>query len=240
MRPPNYNFPKIRFCRRGHAVVGDNILIEHRSVTCRKCDNLSHKKARKSGNVGEVIVRRVLEALREGKTMAEISGRRGGRYIGSKIILNTRLDAFCSQHPKIGERIRALSTKNAITQRLAKIETRRARPLITSPAIHTSNDIKEVIQAAVPRGLPADHRDDAIQNIWMAVLEGRLTCSEIAARAREFIRAEYKSNHNAWGPRSLDARLFDDGNATLLNRLSTEAGTGYWDINMMASTGRRK
>ncbi len=80
MRPPNYNFPKIRFCRRGHAIVGDNILIEHRSVTCRKCDNLSHKKARKSGNVGEVIIRRVLEALREGKTMAEISGRRGGRY----------------------------------------------------------------------------------------------------------------------------------------------------------------
>ncbi len=72
------------------------------------------------------------------------------------------------------------------------------------------------------------------------MLEGRLKRSEIAARAREFIRAEYKSNHNAWGPRSLDAWLFDDGNATLLNRLSTEAGTGYWDINMMASTGRRK
>ena len=39
---------------------------------------------------------------------------------------------------------------------------------------------------------------------------------------------------------SLDARLYDDGNATLLDCLSTEAGTGYWDINMMASSGRRK
>jgi hypothetical protein len=35
-------------------------------------------------------------------------------------------------------------------------------------------DIMDVISAAVSRHLPRDLRDDAIQNIWMAVLEGRL------------------------------------------------------------------
>jgi hypothetical protein len=38
----------------------------------------------------------------------------------------------------------------------------------------------------------------------------------------------------------LDARLYDDGNATLLDRLSTDASTGCWDVIMMASTCCRK
>ena len=30
------------------------------------------------------------------------------------------------------------------------------------------------------------------------------------------IRAEYKNNHSAWGPRSLDLPIYLDGNTTLM------------------------
>ena len=113
------------------------------------------------------------------------------------------------------------------------------RPLtaIEPSIVRASDCIMDLISAAVPRHLPQDLRDDVVQNIWMAVLEGRLKQSEIAFRALEFIYAEYKDSHNAWGTRSLDARLSIESDATLLDRLSTEDGTGYWDVNMMASAG---
>ena len=63
-------------------------------------------------------------------------------------------------------------------------------------------------------------------NIWVAVREGRVKRNEIADRAKEFVRAEYLTNHNAWGPLSLDVPLSIETNATLLDRLSTEGGTG--------------
>jgi hypothetical protein len=86
----------------------------------------------------------------------------------------------------------------------------------------------DAIRAAIPRHLPPDLRDDAIQNIWMAVLEGRLKRSEIRVRAHEFGRAEYKSSHNPWGPRSLDVPLWIDSNATLLDTLAS-GSSGLWD-----------
>lgn len=233
----NYNFPKIKFCSCGLAILDSNIRITKRSVRCRACCKLGQKKFIKAGNVGEQIIRRVLEELRAGKTMAAITGRRGGRYVGRRIIQNDRLDAFCNKNPKIGKLIRLLSAKNAIAQRASN----RAIFIAASPVIiRSTGSIVDEIEAAVPRHLPRDLRDDAIQNIWMAVLEGRLKRSEIPSRAHEFVRAEYKTNHNAWGEHSLDLPIYIDSNTTLLDRLSTEAGTGYWDVNMMASTGRRK
>jgi hypothetical protein len=48
----------------------------------------------------------------------------------------------------------------------------------------------------------------------------------------EYIKAQFRQ-FSKFTSVSLDAQLFDDGNATLLDRLSTDADTGYWDPNMM-------
>jgi hypothetical protein len=73
----------------------------------------------------------------------------------------------------------------------------------------------------------------------LEVVEGKLRIKDIRKRVREYVTGQYPQ-FSKYGPRSLDARLFADGTTTLLDRLSTEAGTDYGDINMMASTGRRK
>src|SRR5258708_13642996 len=188
----NYNFPKIKFCSCGLAILDSNIRITKRSVRCRACCKLGQKKFIKAGNVGEQIIRRVLEELRAGKTMAAITGRRGGRYVGRRIIQNDRLDAFCNKNPKIGKLIRSLSAKNAIAQRASNP----AIFIAASPGITRSTRRTAVeSEAAVPRHLPRDLRDDAIQNIWMAVLEGRLKRSEIPSPPHEFVRPESKTNH---------------------------------------------
>jgi hypothetical protein len=79
----------------------------------------------------------------------------------------------------------------------------------------------------------ADWTEMDIDDLKAAIESGR------RRRVREYVTAQYRQ-FSKFGPVSLDARLFEDGNSTLLDRLSTEARTGYWDINMMASTGRRK
>jgi hypothetical protein len=96
-----------------------------------------------------------------------------------------------------------------------------------------------LIRSAVPAYLPAQIRDDVIGAMALEIVEGKLRPTDIRRRVREYITAQYRQ-FSKFGHVSLDARLYDDGNATLLDRLSTDASTGYWDVNMMASTGRRK
>jgi len=172
-------------------------------------------------------VRSEIDALREGRTLNSLAGRPGGVYVpGSKIINIPVLNRFCANNPKIGRVILRLAEKNRIAMRIQAPLTRR-KGLVTSPAIiKASHSIVAEIAMAVPRHLPADLRDDAIQNIWLAVIEGRLKRSEIASRAPEFIRAEYKNSpHNAWGPRSLDVPIWIDSNTTLIETVTR----GLWD-----------
>ena len=87
--------------------------------------------------------------------------------------------------------------------------------------IRTADALMTEIDAAVPRYLPRDPRDDAIQSIWLAVLERRLPREEISACAHEFVRGEYKANHNASGLRSLNVPTRIDSNTTLLDTLAS-------------------
>jgi len=54
------------------------------------------------------------------------------------------------------------------------------------------------------------------------------------------VNQRYTSDQDKYRSRSLDVPIFEGSTLTLLDRLTTEAGTGYWDPNMMASTGRQK
>jgi hypothetical protein len=62
------------------------------------------------------------------------------------------------------------------------------------------------------------------------VVEGKLRPTDIRRRVREYVTAQFRL-FSKYGPASLDGRLSEDGNAPLLDRLSTDVGTGYWDVN---------
>jgi hypothetical protein len=75
------------------------------------------------------------------------------------------LNRFCDENPAIGTRIRALPEKNK-----ARAISRRPITTVRPTIVRASDRIMDVISAAVPRYLAPDLRDDAIQNIWMAVV----------------------------------------------------------------------
>jgi hypothetical protein len=182
--------------------------------------------------MSEEQARRVVEAVNEGRTIAQIT------KTGPSYILNATAPLlFRRKHPKFDRFVMQRSRANAIVHH-AEAHARRAQVFRAPSIAEHGGDIFLLIRSAVPTTLPAQIRDDVIGAMALAVVEGKLRPTDIRRRIREYVTAQFRQ-FSKYGPASLDARLSDDGNATLLDRLSADVGTGYWDINMMASTGRR-
>jgi hypothetical protein len=193
---------------------------------CKACRNLAHNRY-EAKMPAEQKVQRLIEAARSGLTINNVCyGQRGTRACKVPhlfVMHRPQLDTLAAASPTLGKRLFRMFRKNELN---AKIQGGFSRRKSAAPSIiRASDDIMDEIESAVPCYLPLDHRADVIQNISLAVLEGRLKRSEIAERAREHINAEYRINHNAWGPRSLDVPIYLDGNTTLLDTLTR----GLWD-----------
>ena len=223
-------------CMRGHPLSGDNLYVYdgYNGGKFRKCRICMKQSDATGRRVSEVRARKIVEALNAGRTICEITG--GGKP--TYIINNRALLIFRRKNPKFDRLVVRLSTANAKVHH-AEASARRAQILRAPSIAEHGADIFMLIRSAVPAYLPAQIRDDVIGAMALEIVEGKLRPTDIRRRVREYITAQYRQ-FSKFGHVSLDARLYDDGNATLLDRLSTEAGTGYWDINMMASSGRRK
>ena len=219
-------------CKLGHPLSGANLLFHSKGWRCcRMCDAKSHEENRR---LSDHQARRVVDALNEGKTIADITKGGKGAYIAN----HRALLLFRQKHPKFDRFVVRMSTANAKVHH-TEAAARRAQ-LLRAPDISSRGaDIFMLIRSAVPTSLPAQIRDDVIGAMALAVVEGKLRRADIQRRVREYVTAQFRQ-FSKFGAVSLDARLYDDGSATLLDRLSTEAGTGYWDFNMMASSGHRK
>jgi hypothetical protein len=215
----NYNFPKIRFCKNGHAVIGDNFKIEGRKVLCRTCEVAKSERYRKSGNLSADTVRRVLLALEEGKSLSNIGGWEGDKYVGGRIVDLQRLNVFCDRHPKLGARIKALAATNRIQIQKQKGEQNR---LVGAPAIMRNSglDAFEAIQRATAQ-LWEGERSDVMSLMFIAVGEKRLKLRDAAARVGEFV-AMHRRRPNVFGSYSLDTPIGEDSGMTWLDTKTDE------------------
>jgi hypothetical protein len=220
-------------CKYGHPLSGENLYLapgrrERKCLACLKRRDATERR------MSEEQARRVVDALHNGQTISDITGAGKTTYI-----LNHRaLLLFRKKHPKYDRIVLRLSSVNAKIHH-AEAFARRAQ-ILRAPAIAERGlDIFNVIRSAVPLTLPTQIRDDVIGAMALEIVEGKLRPTDVRRRVREYIALQFRQ-FTKYGRFSLDAQLFEDGSATLLDRLSTEAGTGYWDVNMMASTGRRK
>jgi hypothetical protein len=208
-------------CKRGHPLFGDNIRIDRGGYrVCKECHLLHNREYKRKeraaglmfGGYRKTVINIVgPERLKDAFEVARETGRMSAVYVA----VGSHEKWKCIRHyyPKIAK----VMSKKIVEGRLAI----KRLPRI----VHVSESVLDVISAAVPRHLPRDLRDDAIQNIWVAVQEGRVKRNEIAARANEFVRAEYRLNHNAWGPRSLDVPIYLDSGTTLIETITH----GLWD-----------
>lgn len=85
------------------------------------------------------------------------------------------------------------------------------------------------IQAAVPKRIDAMVRDDIVGEIFLAVMDGRIEAEQITAAVRSFINKGFRDWQSAYGPRSLDQKLFDDSDRTLGDLLEDETTTAQID-----------
>jgi hypothetical protein len=169
--------------------------------------------------MSEQQARLVVEALNEGKTIANITKSSSSSYI-----LNHRaLLLFRQKHPKFDRFVVRRSTANAKIHH-GEATARRFQTLRAPAIAEHGADIFMLIRSAVPVYLPAQIRDDVIGAMALEIVEGKLRAADIRRRVREYVTAQYRA-FSKFGPLSLDARLYDDGVTTLGDTITR----GLWD-----------
>ena len=106
---------------------------------------------------------------------------------------------------------------------------RAPRPLPTQSIVLTPEAAEcHRVASLVPHHLPRDIRDDVIQSIFLAILEGSIRRDQLPARVADFIRAHYReaNRHGVgkYGLVSLDAPGFADSSMTLKDTIQSGQG----------------
>jgi hypothetical protein len=231
-------------CSRGH------LWSEHEAIDnkrgrryCRECKRLSGCEQKLDRYAKREDLALVLDGLSHGLTLHQMTARPGARVWRlesapvHRVMHPSILWAFMKSNPAIGRRMKAQSKENALGHTRAAAQNRR---IIAAPALLRNNgaDAYEAVQHACAH-LWEGERGDVMSLMFVDVSEGRLKISDCAARVDEY-RRRHNRRPRAWGDYSLDAPIGEDGSATWLDMVSVDAESGAWDINMMASTGRRK
>ncbi|MGU3316313.1 helix-turn-helix domain-containing protein [Sphingomonas sp. M6A6_1c] len=97
------------------------------------------------------------------------------------------------------------------------------------------NDIMSRIRRAVGRGLPRDLADDAVANMFAALLDGTLPIADIEKTARKFGNKVLDSYASKFGPRSLDEDISDDGDGFRMIDMLKDDNSSSWLEEMGAT-----
>lgn len=230
-------------CRKGHPFSGDNLGV-HSSTGrkyCIACNKLAHTRG------AEMTPRKlagVRNAVLAGKTINEFT--KGPGFVCTFATLkqyrlaHPEFDRFIIDHsPNLysqGGIIRAGLVKENVGLFFLKA---RAVVRVTRPDVAPPEDIPpyvyqegdhEWVSSLVPRAIPRHKREDVIQSAFEALLSLRVSRAGLPAMIKKLITAENRLHPTlAFGgigtPFSLDAAIFDDGPATLGDRISR----GLWD-----------
>lgn len=100
-------------------------------------------------------------------------------------------------------------------RRKAMEQARYVRSVGTEALRPHRDPLYAAIAAAVPRWPSEATRDDAISDLYLAVLEGSVAVGDVAAEARRYATKAVSQWENRFGPRSLDELAFEGGRVTL-------------------------
>jgi len=214
-------------CNRGHLLAGDNIywFRNGRQRKCRACSLLNNLNPLPP--TAEQI-QRVTAALNAGKTLTFITtGKSDGKKIADRILTANKLKLYRDQNPDF-ERFVCSVTAGSISRAMQ----RRQNPQLYRINLLRAerNDYHHVVEL-VPAYLPEDARDDIVQSIFTALLEGSIRRDQIKDRVSWHVKEHKKLfpwKYRKFGDSplvSLDEVIFDDGGTTRGDRVSH----GLWD-----------
>jgi hypothetical protein len=194
-------------CANGHVRTLENTFYVQNERQClvRRCKDCN-KQARAIRMPMPEEVRGAVTALHHGQTLTSMATP----------YLQKMLRNFMVKNPKIGNRMRVLSKKNADAKRGI---IGRSRRLVAASALMKNDgaDAYEAVLRATAH-LHEDDRGDVMSRMYVAIGEGRLKLSDASARVGEFLKA-HRHRPRALGDArySLDNPLGDDSSATWLD-----------------------
>jgi hypothetical protein len=200
-------------CKRGHPLVGDNLYIPPGDEIHRVCKACTRMRAENppAPNAEQII--RVTEAIKSGQPATQFCGSKSpDRVFGfNKLKLLRRIDADFEK---------LYNSRVFIVRRHAPRHDDGPPRSVLNPE---ANDYYQVA-SLVPRYLPPDIRDDVVQSIFLAILEGALQRDQVKDRVKDYIRAHYReaNRHGVgkYGMVSLDAPLRADSDLRLIDRIT--------------------
>ncbi|MHC2257155.1 hypothetical protein ACVILK_006847 [Bradyrhizobium embrapense] len=206
-------------CKRGHPLNEATVYFD-RGGSHRKCMICTALNSKNPPLPSADQVARVTAAINAGQRAVQFCGN------GSpdRIFGFNKLKILRQSNPEFD---RLYTTKILLVRPRSNIVTHREVTL--TPAQQEYQRVARL----VPYQLPHDVRDDVIQCIFLAILEGSLQPDQVQVRVKEFVRAHYReaNKHGVgkFGLRSLDAPIKVDSKLTRMDVISLrrwEAGEG--------------
>lgn len=205
-------------CKHGHSLEGARVYVKDGykfrfCVECRKVDDA------KGGILKPEVGAKIKAALKS--PTATINGitHAGPR----RLVSHVALQAYRRADPEIDVLVRGIvSTAHSRSQKF------RWQRLRNEAKREETNDYYEIL-AMLPAHFPG--KDDVVSDIFEAILNGSLRREDVRARVKDYVTAHnqmFPTKYAQFAGRplvSLDARLFDNGAATLGDTISR----GLWD-----------
>ncbi|MBR1328834.1 hypothetical protein [Bradyrhizobium ottawaense] len=190
-------------CMNGHIRMIENTFYEqHLGYLVRRCKDC-------------IKIRRSLLMPSAEQVRASIASlHEGGTLSSEPSHVQQSMRNFIRANPKLGNKLRAISEKNASAHRSA---AQRARRRFAASSL-TRNDGEDAYQAVrlATAHLLKDERDDVMSRMFIAIAEGRLKLSEARARVGEFLKNQ-RYRPRVFGDYSLNSPIGDDDGVTWLD-----------------------
>jgi hypothetical protein len=208
-------------CDSGHLWTLNAMFRKSGTRLCRECIRLQAKQRTKTKIASQRQVSEVLEGLRHGLTLNQMTSSRNKtgvyrphgdikRVVGSGPLYN-----FFKTHPALGQKMKDASKRNGLKNLRAAYSSQR---VVAAPALMLNNgvDAFEAVRRATA-GIWEGDRDDVQTLMWIDIAENKLKISDCTPeRTREYLKI-HRRRPNVFGSYSLDTPIGEDSGMTWLD-----------------------
>jgi hypothetical protein len=219
-------------CSRGHAfALSEKAFKRHvNGKQYRYCRICNTQNALKGGKIAVDVVEQIKTLVRAGNSVSSFTGGGKPGYL-ARFYSVKQLRA---QDPELDHLVRVNCVRRIRSVRIGNLR----EPTLTGRIAAQPHEIFTAVDGAVSRRLPHHIRDEVMGRLSLDILELRVDISAVAHFARLYTKQAYNEMEYP-KERSLDARFSAHSSMTLLDRISAEAGSEWWDIGMAISSGRQ-
>jgi hypothetical protein len=205
-------------CKHGHSLVDARIYFCKGYIKrdCRTCWKIRSKRG---GAITTEVLGKVTAALEHGATIGSFTGAGSPTYL----VMHSTFSRRRRENPEFDRFVSEATKDNK--RKGQKLRFQRVR----NAAVRDQNNDYYKIIGLMPSNLPPDIREDIVQSIFVAMLEGSLRRDDVRFRVQEFVAAHNRdANKHGTGKywlRSIDAPAFAESSTTFGDTISR----GLWD-----------